>query len=182
MTAVTISYVTTRADHVAKLQRYARASSMARWFPIFTYLGIVALSWLSACLFYLRQGDKNYLYIASGALAMFLTIALPWLYRHYQESFFASALSFQNVRGLVGNTTLVVEDDYVKEIGPVATIQARWHDILGIEEEAARFFIIVAPLIMIAVPRSAFKNDRERDAFGDLLRARFKCSQDEAAT
>lgn len=175
---VTLSYVTTRIDQIAKLQRYAGTSSAARWFPTFAYAAIVALSWLSACLFYVRQGDRNYLYVMSGLLALFLTLALPWLYRRYQDSFFASVLTDDNLRGLVGPVELVLNDQYIEEIGTVTRVKAKWCDIVRIEEETERTTIVVAPLIAIVVPIKAFADDAARREFSALIRARIIASQD----
>jgi len=174
---VTLRYVTTAADQIAKLQRYAGMSSAARWFPTFAYAAIVALSWLSAYLFYVRQGDRNYLYIASGLLALFLTLALPWLYRRYQDNFFGSVLTADNLRGLVGPVELVVSDQSIAEIGIVSTVHAKWCDIVEIDEQAERTFIVVAPLIAIVVPSSAFADAERRREFGALIRARFDASR-----
>lgn len=174
---VTLLYVTTRADQIAKLQLYAATSSAARWFPTFAYAAIVSLSWLSAGLFYVRQGDQNHLYVASGMLALFLTLALPWLYRRYQDSFFASVLTDDHLRGLVGPVELVIGDDYVEEISTFALLRAKWGDIVRMYEEKDRTMIVVAPLIAIVVPASAFASDEARREFGAMIQARIDASR-----
>lgn len=170
---VRFGYVTTRSDQVNKLQRYASKSAAARWFPTFAYLSILALSWLSAVLFYVRQGETNYLYVLSGLLALFLTLGLPALYRRYQESFLGSVLTDDNLRGLVGPKELIVSDNHVEEIGSHIVVRAKWCDIVGIEEDAGRISIILAPLIVIVVPAHAFVRDQERVVFLELIRSKF---------
>ena len=167
-----IRYVITRGDQIAKLQRYAGRSSVARWFPAIAYLAIVSLSWFSAFLFYVRQGDENYLYLASGLLAIFLTVCLPWLYRRYQDSFFGSVMTDDNLRGLIGPRELLIGDVYLEEIGDRTRLLASWHDILGIEESADRLFIGIAPMVEIVVPTTAFADDQARHEFVELLNSK----------
>lgn len=169
---ITLHYATARADQIAKLQRYAGESAAARWFPVFSYVAIVALSWLSAWLFYVRQGDKNYLYIASASLALLLTLALPWLYRRYQDSFYASVLTDDKLRGLAGPIALAITQEGITEQGAVITVRANWADVVAVERHPGRTFIFAAPLIAIVVPDHAFGSDTERDTFVDLVRTR----------
>lgn len=178
---VRLAYVTTRSDQVDKLQRYASKSPVARWFPTFAYLLIITLSWLSAFLFYARQGEKNDLYVLSGLLALLLTIGLPSLYRRYQESFLGSVLTDDNLRGLVGPKELIVSEDQVEEVGSHSVLRARWCDVVGIEEDAGRIAIILAPMIEIIVPTHAFATDQERLAFVELIRAKFAVARGSVA-
>lgn len=172
MSKRTLRYVTTRADHVAKLQLYAGRSAVARWFPPLAYVTIVGLSWLSAWLFFIRQGDQNWLYLASGLLALLITVVLPWLYRRYQDSFFASMLADDNLRGLVGPIELTVDDDRIEEVGALSTLRARWADVDSVSDEAGHLVILVAPLVAILVPHRAFETDEDRREFAELNRSR----------
>ena len=175
---VVLRYVTTRADVIAKLQRYASQSSAARYFPPASYFAIVGLAWLSAWLFYVRQGDRNLVYVASAALALVLTVALPWLYRRYQDSFFASVLTDDRLRGLAGPVELVVGEGGVEERSGVSIVHAKWSDVIAVEPQPGRIFIFVAPLVAILVPDHAFASGTERDAFLNLVRARSGSSSD----
>jgi len=165
-------YVTTRTDHVVKLQLYAGRSSVARWFPTFAYVAIVALSWVSAWLFYVRQGEKNNLYIASAMLALLLTLSLPWLYRRYQDSFLSSLLTDDNLRGLVGPIELTINDQAIVEVGPLSTARARWLEVDRVAEEANHIAIWLAPLIVILIPHRAFETGEARHQFLGFIRSR----------
>lgn len=177
MSEIILQYVTSRSDQVAKLQLYAKKSSAARWFPVFAYAVIVALSWFSAGLFYVRQGDRNFAYLASGLLALFLTVALPSLYRRYQDHFFASVLTDDKLRGLVGPVELVVGPEQIEQKGPVTTIRADWRDVVSVERHQNRSFIFAAPLIAIVVPDRGFASEAARDEFVRTVQERFSASR-----
>lgn len=174
---IILRYSTSRDDQIAKLQRYAGESSAARYLPVWSYVTIVALSWLSAALFFIRQGDRNYLYLGSAALALFLTIALPALYRRYQHGFFASVLTDDNLRGLAGPVEFTVGESAIEEKGTVTTLRSSWKDIVAVERHSHRTFIFAAPMVAIVIPDSAFGSDSERDALIDLLRTRIDASR-----
>ncbi len=167
-----LRYVTTRADHVAELQLYASRTSAARWFPPSTYAVIVGLSWFSAWLFYVRQGDKNQAYLASALLALSLTVSLPWLYRRYQDNFFKSLLTDDNLRGLVGPVELTIDNDRIEEKNALSTVKARWAAIGSVEDSDDHVIIRVAPLLAILIPHRAFESHEARHEFLAFIRAR----------
>jgi len=167
----TLQYETTPADHLAKLERLVSESIVGRRFTWFAYLAIVGLAWTSAVLFYFKQGDLNRGYMVSGAFAALLTISLPSLYRWYQASFWRSVLSDESLRGIVGPTTLAVTAQGIEESGPVTIVRAAWRDIRRIDHGSARTFIVIAPLIAIAIPARAFPDDASRAQFERQLTA-----------
>lgn len=177
MSETVLRYATTRADQVAKLQLYAGRSSAARWFPPTAYAVIVALAWLSAALFFVRQGDKNFLYVGSGLLALLLTLTLPWLYRRYQDQFFTSILTEDSLGGLVGPVELTIGDESLEEKGNRVSVRAGWRDVVAVERHDRRTFIFVAPLIAVVVPDRIFDSDSDLKAFIDLVRERFDRSR-----
>jgi len=168
----TLHYETTAADQLAKLERFVAASSVGRNFMWFAYLTIVGLAWSSAVLFYVKQGAQHRGYLVYGAFAALLTVSLPTLYRWYQASFWRSVLSDEALRGVVGATTLTVSAEGIEESGPVTTVRAAWRDVLRIDRGSARTFIVVAPLIAIAIPASAFLDATSRAQFEEQLAAR----------
>ncbi|MBC7898114.1 MAG: YcxB family protein [Cytophagaceae bacterium] len=135
----------------------------------FAYVAIVVLAWSSAVLFYVKQGHQNRGYLVSGAFAALLTVLLPSLYRWYQGSFWRSVLSAETLRGIVGPTTLAFSTEGVQESGPVTTVRVAWRDIQRIERVGARTFIVIAPLIAIVIPASAFGDDASRVQFEQQL-------------
>jgi len=163
--ATKIEYDITFADHVAKLERFVQGSSVGRNFTWFAYFAIVGLAWLSAILFYVKQGDQNYLYLMSGSFALVLTLTLPMLYRWYQNSFWASIFTPLSVRGIVGRKVLTIHDDILEEVGDVLTVRAKWRDIKGVDHDSMRTWVIVAPLIAFVIPNSAFGNAKSHEAF-----------------
>ncbi|MGK2963833.1 MAG: hypothetical protein ACSLFK_17055 [Gemmatimonadaceae bacterium] len=168
----TFQYETTCADQLAKLERYAAASSIGRRFAQFAYFAIVGLAWLSAALFYVRQGDRNNAYLLSGGFAAVLTATLPWLYRRYQAEFWKSVLTVESLRGVIGPTTLTVSDEGIEERGPVTTVRAAWRDVLRLDRSAARSFVVIAPLISIAIPATAFPSESARAEFERMVNSR----------
>ncbi len=81
-----IEYEISTDDLIAKIDRLVGTSSVGRHFTWFAYAAIISLTWLSAVLFYIKQGQQNHAYIASGLFALMLTLSLPSLYRWYQKS------------------------------------------------------------------------------------------------
>jgi len=160
-----IEYELTAADHVAKLERFIQGSSVGRGFTWFAYFAIVGLAWLSAILFFVKQGSQNYGYLFSGAAALFLTVSLPSLYRWYQNAFWSSVLTPAAAKGLVGRKTLEMSDDHVEEAGEVLTVRARWRDIQRVDKDPQRIFLVLAPLLAIVIPNHAFDTDDARDLF-----------------
>lgn len=167
-----LQYETTSADQLAKLERYVAASSVGRIFTQFAYFAIVGLAWLSAVLFYLKQGDRNSMYLLSGGFAAVLTAALPRLYRRYQTEFWKSVLTVESLRGVVGATTLTVSDEGIEERGPVITVRSAWRDIVRLDRNTARSFIVIAPLITIAIPATAFPSEIARVEFERMVNSR----------
>ncbi len=167
-----LRYATARADQLAKLERYVSESSVGRTFTTMAYATIVALAWFSAVLFYVKQGDRNYLYLLSGSFAALLTVTLPWMYRRYQASFWESVLTAESLRGVIGPTTLTVDEDGIEERGPVTTVRAAWRDGLRLDRSAARSFVVIAPLISIAIPATAFTSENARVEFEQMVQTR----------
>jgi hypothetical protein len=176
MTTV-LRYETTAADQLAKLERFTAESIVARRFVWFAYVAISGLAWLSAVLFYVKQGDRSRGYLVYGAFAAVLTVSLPWLYGWYQGTFWRSVLTVESLRGVIGPTTLTVGEDFVEEAGPVTTARAEWRDVLRVDRGPARTFIFLAPLIAIAIPVSAFPNEAARLQFEQMILARFEVSR-----
>ncbi len=169
-----LEYVTTPADQIAKLDRFASGSLVSRRFLIFAYFAICALAWFSAILFYVKQGDRNFGYLGYAAFAAVLTISLPWLYRRYQRSFFKSILTEETLCGLVGPTTLTLDEHHIEEVGPILTAKVAWADVLRIEQTPDRTLIFLAPLIAIVIPSSAFPDTAAREEFERTLNDRFQ--------
>lgn len=169
---VKMQYVTARADQLAKLERYVAGSSVGHAFTKCAYVAIIGLAWLSAILFYVKQGDRNYAYVLSGGFAAVLTATLPWLYRRYQAEFWESVLTVESLRGVIGPTTLTVSDEGIEERGPVTTVRAAWRDTLRLDRSAARSFVVIAPLISIAIPATAFASESARLEFERMVTAR----------
>ncbi len=168
----TLQYETDRADQLAKLERYVAGSSVGRTFTKFAYVAIIGLAWLSAVLFYVKQGDRNYAYLLSGGFALVLTATLPWLYRRYQVQFWESVLTAESLRGVIGPTTLTVSDEGIEERGPVTTVRAAWRDIVRLDRTAGRSFVVIAPLISIAIPATAFPSESARVEFERMVSSR----------
>lgn len=118
--ATKIEYDITLADHVAKLERFVQGSSVGRNFTWFASFAIVGLAWVSAILFYVKQGDQNYRYLLSGSFALILTLTLPMLYRWYQNSFWASVFTPAAVRGIVGRKVLTIHDEILEEVRDIS--------------------------------------------------------------
>lgn len=169
-----LEYVTTPADQIAKLDRFTSGSLVSRRFLIFAYFAICALAWFSAILFYVKQGDRNFGYLGYAAFAAVLTISLPWLYRRYQRSFFKSILTEATLRGLVGPTTLTIDEHHIEEVGPILTAKVAWTDMLRIEQTPERALIFLAPLIAIVIPSSAFSDATTRVQFEQTLNEQFE--------
>ena len=169
-----LRYETSGADQLAKLECYVAASSVGRGFAQFAYVAIVALAWLSAVLFYVKQGDRNLAYLLSAGFAAILTATLPWLYRLYQAAFWRSVLTVELLRGIVGPTTLTVSDDGIEECGTVTIVRAAWRDVLRLDRNPARTLVVIAPLIAIAIPASAFPNESARADFERMVTARLR--------
>ncbi len=167
-----LEYDLTVDDHLAKLDRFLADSRVGRNFTWFAYLAIVALAWTSAILFYIKQGHQNYGYIFSGAFAVVLTLALPALYRWYQNSFWASVFTPPAVKGLVGRKVLVIHDDFIEEIGERLTVRANWSDVQRIEHDPKRIWLILAPLISIVIPNGAFPNPFAQESFLNECKSR----------
>ncbi len=165
----TLRYETTGADQLAKLDRYVAGSTVGRSFTRFAYFAIVGLAWFSAVLFYVKQGDRNLTYLFSGGFAAVLTVALPWLYGRYQAAFWQSVLTADALRGVIGPTTLIVSDQGIEELGPVTTVRAEWRRVLRVDSSPERTFVVIAPLIAIAVPASAFSGAGDRFAFERMV-------------
>ncbi len=168
----TLRYETNGADQLAKLECYVAASSVGRGFAQFAYVAIVGLAWLSAVLFYVKQGDRNRAYLLSAGFAAILTATLPWLYRWYQAAFWRSVLTVELLRGVVGPTTLTVSAEGIEECGTVTTVRAAWRDVLRVDRSPARMLVVVAPLIAIAIPASAFPNESARQDFERTITTR----------
>jgi hypothetical protein len=167
----TLHYEITSADQLAKLERFVSESKVGRSFAWFAYVVIVGLAWSSAVLFYVKQGDQHRGYLVYGAFAAFLTLALPSLYRWYQASFWRSVLSDESLRGLVGPTTLTLSAEGIEEARSVTTVRATWTDVVRIDRDRARTFIVLAPLIAIVIPVHAFLDDASRTQFEQQLAA-----------
>lgn len=126
---------------------------------------------MSAWLFYVRQGDKNQLYIYAASLALLLTLSLPTLYRRYQNSFLTSLLTDDRLRGLVGPVELTIDEEGIEERRGPMTIRARWSDI-ALENGAKHVIVRLAPLVAVLVPHAAFESIQAREAFVATVRAR----------
>lgn len=160
-----LEYEVTVDDHLAKIERFVQDSPVGRNFTWFAYFAIVTLAWVSAVLFYVKQGHQNYGYIISGAFALFLTLTLPTLYRWYQSSFWKSVFTPTAVEGLVGRKVLKLHDDFFEEVGEKLTVRANWCDVKQIESDPLRTWLILAPFIAIVIPNSAFQSVAELDNF-----------------
>jgi len=163
--ATKIEYDITLADHVAKLERFVQSSSVGRNFTWFAYLAIVGLAWLSAILFYVKQGDQNYLYLMSGSFALILTLTLPMLYRWYQNSFWASIFTPVAICGIVGHKVLTIHDHILEEVGEILTVRVKWRDIKHVDHDSERTWVIVAPLLAFVIPNNAFQDANARKEF-----------------
>jgi hypothetical protein len=164
-----LRYEMTAADQLAKLERYAADSVVSRRFLWSAYFAICGLAWLSATLFYVKQGDRNSGYVVYAAAAAAITVCLPRMYRWYQKSFWASVLTAESLRGLIGPVVLTADEDVVEEAGPVATVRGAWRDVVRVDRDAERTLIFLAPLIAIAVPRGACADDAGEE-FDRLVR------------
>jgi hypothetical protein len=164
-----ISYETTAADQIAKLERYAAGSPHARWFPPAAYAVICGLAWIAAYRFFTEQPDHPWRSWAAAGLATSLMLALPWLYRVYQSSFFASVVTSASLRGIIGSKTLTLTPDHVEESGGLLTVRCAWSDAVGIERQDARTLILLAPMLAIAVPASAFPDSDARRLFEEQV-------------
>ncbi len=160
-----LEYEVTVDDHLAKLNRFVRESPVGRNFTWIGYFTIVALAWLSAILFYVKQGHHNFGYVFSGTFALILTLTLPRLYRWYQNSFWASVFTPKAVQGLVGRKVLAIHDDFIEEVGEKLTLRTNWCDVERIEHDPLRTWLILAPLIAIVIPDRAFEDAIARDSF-----------------
>lgn len=170
-------YETSAADQTAKLVRYAGESIVARRFVWFAYFSICGLSWLSAVLFYVKQGHQSLGYLAYGAFAAILTLALPRLYRWYQDSFWASVLTAASLQGIIGLTTLTLSEDMIEEVAPMTTTRAAWRDVLRIEHNQGRTFVFLAPLIAVVVPDGAFPDEAARAGFEQDIQQRIQANR-----
>lgn len=160
-----VEYNLTVDDHIAKLDRFIRHSSVSKGFTWAAYFTIVGLAWLSTILFYVKQGQQNYVYMVAGGFALALTITLPSLYRWYQNSFWASVFTPQSVLGIVGKKVLILHDEYVEEQGEKSSLRLNWRDMQAIESDASRTWLIFAPFIVVVIPGSAFESSTAYDAF-----------------
>lgn len=157
----------------------AGGSVVGRRFAGFAYLAICGLAWLSAVLFYVKQGDRSPAYLGYGAFAGLLTLTLPRAYGWYQGSFWRSVLTTETLRGCIGPTTLRCGADGLEEIGPIASARGAWRDVMKVERDAERIFVYLAPLIVVVVPAAAFADDAaftgfERDLTARVAAARAK--------
>lgn len=164
-----ITYLLTAEDQRAKLERYVGRSPHARWFPVLAYLVICALLWSTAGRFYIEQPEHPERWMIMGSVSTILMICLPRLYRWYQASFFAQVLNDQSLHGLAGFKTLTLSGDGIEERGEILSTSAPWSGVLGIEQTTRHIFIVLAPLIAIAVPATAFASTAERDGFVEVV-------------
>jgi|GEM_PF-875550 len=160
-----LEYEITADDYIAKLERFIGKSPVGRNFTWFAYFAIISLAWLSAVLFYIKQGHQNYGYVVSGLFALLLTLLLPSLYRWYQKIFWASVFTQAAIQGLVGRKALALSDEFIEESGDIHTIRAHWRDVQNIECDAQRTWLVLAPLIMIVIPNSTFDSSIARQSF-----------------
>ena len=164
-----LSYEITAAGQIAKLERYVARAPHARWFPPAAYLVICGLAWFTAFRFYTEQPDHPWRSYAAVALAGTLMLALPPLYRWYQNSFFASVLTNDALRGIIGPRTLTLTPEQVEESGAMTSVRCAWRDVIGVERHASRTFILLAPMLAIAVPASAFPDKDSRRQFDETI-------------
>ncbi len=99
-------------------------------------------------------------------------LTLPALYRWYQTSFFKSVLSAEKLRGLIGPTDLLVDEEGIAEVGPMLTFRAAWNEFTGVSSDDKRLIIFAAPLMAVVVPYTAFADMEKARSFEVLIRAR----------
>jgi hypothetical protein len=169
-----LHYTITVDDQLARLARYVSNAPHMAWMPRAAYAVIVLMSWLSAWLFYVRQGHASRGYLAYGALAALLTLTLPMLYRRYQDSFFRSVLTAEALRGAIGPATLTVHADRVEQRTGLTAVGGRWSDVTGIEVGAHHTFIMFAPMLAALIPAAAFPDAEARSVFESTLFAQWE--------
>ncbi len=101
-----IEYEITIKDYLAKLDKFTSASPVGRYFTWLSYFTICGLAWLSAILFYIKQGMYHNGSILVSVFALLLTFFLPFLYKWYQQKFWHSVFNSTAVQGIVGRKVL----------------------------------------------------------------------------
>lgn len=165
-----LQYETTAEDYLFLFGQYAKSSAVAERFIRFTFVVIPCLAWLSTGLFYFKQHHQNNYWIFYAIFASFLTVCIPKLYSLYQDSFWKSVLTPQMLKGLIGQTKVILTEDGIQEVTDKTIHHARWEEIERVEVVNDYILIFLAPLLAIIVPPGAFVDTAGRSSFEEKLR------------
>lgn len=102
--------------------------------------------------------------LATGAVALMFWLAYPAYYR-WKVSRLARSIYSVGVSNLVGRRRLSLSADYVAFSSPLSQTIMRWAGIERIVVQREVIYLLISQISAIIVPRRAFANDEQFDAF-----------------
>lgn len=172
-----LCYTTTAADYRALLEYQIEKSILGRRFSRFAWIAIASLAWLSVLLPYWKMGELGWGFACRAVLAVIITLGFPVFYRRYNDGVLAGIVNDASVRGLAGATVLQIANGYVEQRTRLTTTRMEWAEVLGLESRERHEFILMTPLLAIAVPASAFSSVAQRREFQALILERISASR-----
>lgn len=160
-----VEFVAVRADMTAfqsfvtaRVRREVRSPSY--------YGGLVMLAALTGILL---SGVVGFRFDVATAIVVLLLTLLCWW---FVSKLYRGAVAPLDEGSLVGPRRIVIDDEGVRQIAPLHEARTRWRGVLSVHETATHLFLMTDRLAGYIVPRRAFADAAQYEAFAGFARSR----------
>jgi hypothetical protein len=173
-----VEYVTTMDDYVELNLHTYRSSGLA--------FGVYILGWIVTPLLPLLVGAialvgvgaereialfSVVLAIAMGLMTVAVAVTYPFFYHGFMRWFTRAFAAQRGVRGMVGRIRLILTDETLTEITESTRTEARWRDMVRVEETGDTTYIFVTGMSVALVPKHGFADEEDYYLVRDFARS-----------
>ncbi len=160
-----VTYTTTREDILTCNRHFLWKSPRARKTFLIFWLGPAFI--LVTIGVILVVENRRPLGWALGALGLLHLAFYPLFHQTYLGSLVRASLKDLDMRGVVGQCTLILTAESLVDISETTRTEVRWTDCPGVEIVGEYTFIYVTSMLVVILPRHGFASDTEYETVRD---------------
>ena len=166
-----VSYTTTMDDYLAFSLHMWQKSKVGRGGYLVGWLLSPMLGLLGAAAVVAWNGPSV---VAAGCVAgaVLAAVMYPRYYRRWQTKYIRAYAKKLGTQGVIGPIRLILSDESLVEITEKTKSEARWRDMVGVEEVDDYTFILLTGMSAAIVPRHAFEREDDYHRVRDFARER----------
>ena len=109
--------------------------------------------------------------IAMGFLTVAVAVTYPFIYYSLMRWLTRSYAAQRGVRGMIGRIRLILTDETLTEITESTRTEARWKDMVRVEQTGDTTYIYVTGMSVALVPKRGFADEADYYLVRDFARS-----------